>query len=241
MLLCTLDDPTPNRLKCDLAFYPPVPQVKKLGWEGFKGELFWDWRFIPLRKEFTKCQLKHSKESTPKLLITMGGSDPDGLTLKVLQALKSLPGNWSAKVIAGPMLMGLDKIKDIAVVLGERVEILCNVNNMAELMTETDIAVASFGMTAYELAACGVPQLLLSLTDDHARSASALHQCGAAVSLGRYDLVSIKNLQAALTELLSNKQLRVNMAEKANELRTGDGASNIAHIIMSRRSKNCER
>ncbi len=96
VLLCTLDDPTPNRLKCDLAFYPPVPQVKKLGWKDFKGELFWDWRFIPLRKEFAKCQPKHSKECTPKLLITMGGSDPDGLTLKVLQALKSLPGNWSA-------------------------------------------------------------------------------------------------------------------------------------------------
>ena len=36
-----------------------------------------------------------------------------------------------------------------------------------------DLAVASFGVTAYELAAVGVPAVYLCLTDDHAESAEA--------------------------------------------------------------------
>jgi spore coat polysaccharide biosynthesis protein SpsF len=37
---------------------------------------------------------------------------------------------------------------------------------------------AAFGVTAYELAAFGVPAIYLSLTQDHALSASAFEQDG---------------------------------------------------------------
>ena len=36
--IVTLDDPTKKRLFCDLAFYPPVPQIKKMNWDNFLGE-----------------------------------------------------------------------------------------------------------------------------------------------------------------------------------------------------------
>lgn len=232
VLLCTLDDPTPNRLKCDLAFYPPVPQVKELDWTEFAGKLFWDWKYIPLRNEFKTASPKQSKHTIPKLLITMGGSDPKELTLKVLHALKDIPGKWSAKVVAGPMLKSLDKIKDIAVVLKKRVEIISNVSNMAKIMIESDLAVASFGMTAYELAACETAQLLLCLTDDHSRSASALQESGAAISLGRHDHISIEIIRDHLSQLLENEELRKDMSKKAKSLKIGNGASNIARIIM---------
>ena len=59
VLICTLDDPTPNRLKSELAFYPPVPQVQDLNWENFSGELFCGWDYIPLRKEFSETTTLH--------------------------------------------------------------------------------------------------------------------------------------------------------------------------------------
>lgn len=232
--LCTLDDPTPNRLKCSMAFYPPVPQVEDLDWSGFSGELFRDWDYIPLRREFSEYHANCSQNTAPKLLISMGGSDPKELTLKVLRALKKNTGKWSARVIAGPMFNNLDKVKDIAIELGERIEILSNVSNMAELMRNSDLAVASFGMTAYELAACGVPQLLLCLSEDHARSASALHHAGAAISLGRFDQISDQILTDNLQTFISDRMLRENMTQKAKALNIGKGATNIAAIIMQR-------
>ena len=45
--LASIDDPTPNRLHTDLAFYPPVPQFNELKWEGFNGSIHRGWEFIP--------------------------------------------------------------------------------------------------------------------------------------------------------------------------------------------------
>ncbi len=237
ILICTLDDPTPNRLKSDLAFYPPVPQVKELGWENHAGELFCDWDYIPLRKEFanTPSLAHHSKSSAPpKLLITAGGSDPANITLKTLLALRKLNEPFHAKVIIGPMFNDIDKIKKISTTFLDKIGVLSNVKTMAELMRESDIAVGSFGMTAYELAACGIPQLLMCLTDDHERSASALHDAGAAISLGRYDLVSEQILIENLRKLISNESLRSEMSSNAQKLGIGDGSSNIVSTIIQR-------
>ena len=53
----TIDDPEEKRLEADLAFYPPVPQLKNMSWEGFKGELHIGWEYVILRKEFLKQYL----------------------------------------------------------------------------------------------------------------------------------------------------------------------------------------
>ena len=234
VLFTTIDDPTPNRLKCDMAFYPPVPQVKELAWDGFNGDIFQDWQYIPLRKEFGLPAAPSPDHIIPELLITMGGSDPKGLTVKVLRALLKIGTDWTAKVIAGPMFNELDKIRNIALDLDGKIELLSNVSNMAELMRASDLAVASFGMTAYELAACGVPQILLCLSDDHARSASALHHAGAAISLGRFDLIAPKMLVESLNRTTADRQLRLEMTAKALTLNIGNGVSNICTTIIQR-------
>lgn len=237
-LLISIDDPTSNRLHSDLAFYPPVPQFHELDWNGFNGVIHRGWEFIPLRKEFRVPKKTRTKNSPLKILITMGGSDPHNLTLKILHALKTMPlqdsanENWQAEVVIGPMFNNLDKIHRITVEHGKRVKLLHDIKDMSAPMRQADAAIASFGMTAYELAACGIPQILLCLSEDHARSASALHACGAAVSLGKYDRISKQKLAAKLQNFISGQDLLKSMAAKAAELKIGQGAMNIAARIM---------
>ncbi|WP_320173190.1 acylneuraminate cytidylyltransferase [Maridesulfovibrio sp.] len=232
-LLVSIDDPTPNRLHTDLAFYPPVPQFNELGWDGFCGTIHRGWEFIPLRKEFRVPEKSQPIHSSPKILITMGGSDPHALTLKILQALKSVNGEWRAEIVIGPMFNNLDKIDQITVEHGKRVKLLHDIKDMSLPMLQADAAIASFGMTAYELAACGVPQLLLCLSEDHARSASALHASGAAVSLGKYDRISDRKLALELQNFISDQNSLESMAAKAAGLGIGQGAVNIASRIMN--------
>ncbi|TIH17476.1 acylneuraminate cytidylyltransferase [Marinifilum sp. JC120] len=237
-LLVSIDDPTPNRLHCDLAFYPPVPQFHELDWTGFNGTIHRGWEFIPLRKEFRLAQKLKEKSFPPKILITMGGSDPHNLTLKILQALKSVPPlksankSWQAEVVIGPMFNNLDKISRITVEHGKRVKLLNEIKDMSVPMHRCDAAIASFGMTAYELAACGVPQMLLCLSDDHTHSASALHACGAAVSLGKFDRITDQKLAVELQNFISGQDSLKSMAAKAAGLGIGQGAMNIAARIM---------
>ena len=46
-------------------------------------------------------------------------------------------------------------------------------DDLAIAYASADLALCAFGVTAYELAAFGVPALYLGLTEDHARSAGA--------------------------------------------------------------------
>lgn len=235
-LLVSIDDPTPNRLHCDLAFYPPVPQFHELEWTlpdntTYGVTIYRGWEFIPLRKEFFPTEKKRATSYPPQILITMGGSDPHGLTLKILHALKSVSGEWRAEVVIGPMFNNLDKIDRIAVEHGKQVKLLHDIKNMSRPMQKCDAAIASFGMTAYELAACGVPQLLLCLSEDHARSASALHASGAAVSLGKFDRISEQKLAAELQNFISDQVALQSMTAKAAALGIGNGAMNIATKI----------
>lgn len=234
-VVATIDDPTPNRLQCDIAFYPPVPQFHRLDWEGFSGKIYRGWNFIPLRKEF--CLHRNSRtrikdNSEPEILITMGGSDPHGLTLKTISALRNISCEWKAKIIIGPLFNDLDKVKRMALEHKDRIILLQDIKDMASEMSKSDLAVASFGMTAYELAACAVPQILLSCTEDHALSASALHDSKAAISMGIFDRVTKEDLTEKLQELITDTDMRERMTKKAQKLKIADGASNISAIIM---------
>lgn len=231
-LLISIDDPTPNRLRSDIAFYPPVPQFNELEWDGFTGTIYRGWEFIPLRKEFRLSARSKRIQSVPKILITMGGSDPHNLTLRILSALKSVECDWQAEVVIGPMFNHLDKIDRITVEHGKRVKLLHDIEDMSLPMQCCDAAIASFGMTAYELAACGVPQMLLAVSEDHARSASALHASGAAVSLGKFDRISDRKLAIELQNFISGQNLLKSMAAKAAGLGIGQGAVNIAAKIL---------
>ncbi len=237
-LLVSIDDPTPNRLHSDLAFYPPVPQFHELDWNvpgnaAYGGTIHRGWEFIPLRKEFQLADSSKAQSSPPGILITMGGSDPHALTLKILHALKSVPGEWRAEVVIGPMFNNLDKIDRIAVEHGKQVKLLHHIKDMSRPMQKCDAAIASFGMTAYELAACGVPQLLLCLSEDHARSASALHASGAAVSMGKFDRISEQKLAVELQNFISDRVALQSMTAKAAALGIRNGAMNIANCIES--------
>ena len=101
ILVVTIDDPTDRRLLADLAFYPPVPQVEKMDWQGFTGQRFIGWEWVILRREFSHNdenlykRIKATKKTKiHNILVTMGGSDPKGMTLKTMEALKVIDGQF---------------------------------------------------------------------------------------------------------------------------------------------------
>jgi spore coat polysaccharide biosynthesis protein SpsF len=100
-----------------------------------------------------------------------------------------------------------------------------------DLSTEyanADLALCAFGVTAYELAAYGVPAIYLGLSADHARSASAFADAGMGVSLGVADKVSDEDIRHAVQDLIYNASLRRRMHAAGMSLIDGQGAARIA-------------
>jgi len=236
-LVVSLDDPSPRRLQADLVFYPPVPQVSEMDWTDGQGEWLAGWEWLLLRPEFG--HLRHAARIEQKtLLVAMGGSDPAALTILTLQALAQLPlADWRINVVLGAGFSHEEALQQQLASAPFPCDLLRDVKDMASLMARADFAVASFGLTAYELAAARVPAILLSLSPDHAASASAIARVGGAISLGDYRSIDVKTLGEAINDLIRHPQKRETMRENLQGLVDGRGAERIAETILDRLEK----
>ena len=104
------------------------------------------------------------------------------MTLSALRAIDSLTHPFEATIVLGKAFMHQPALDDLLATARRQYRVLRDPASMAEVMAESDLAIASFGVTAYELAVMGVPAIHLCLTDDHAQSASAMADAGASVN-----------------------------------------------------------
>ncbi len=183
-------------------------------------------KFVLLRREFWRW--KGWKREIPrvarKVLVTLGGTDPDNVTLKVVQALQQVDlGGMEAVVIVGGANPHLEELR--RAVQGSRipVRLKSNVSNMAELMAWADVAISAGGSTCWELAFMGVPSILLILAENQRLIAEQIDHAGAAVNLGWHADLSFAEIVEALTRLLLEERLRAGMAKRAQELVDGNG------------------
>ncbi|MFO1487482.1 MAG: hypothetical protein U1F65_03295 [Verrucomicrobiota bacterium] len=231
VLTATIDDPEDKRVACDLVFSPPVPQVRRMSWAGFDGQLLAGWEWALLRRQFASVPAP-AKRSRLTVLVTMGGSDPAGLTLKAVEAIESLPEDFHTILIVGGAFCHNEALEKQLSRARRTFEIRRNVANMAEVMRETDLAVASFCVTAYELATVGVPGIYLSLSADHAEAAEAFVDAGIGISLGVHTQVTPAQIAAQLKNFLNDAALREAMSRKGRGLLNGRGAQSIARKIV---------
>jgi UDP-2,4-diacetamido-2,4,6-trideoxy-beta-L-altropyranose hydrolase len=231
-VIAVLDDLSDRRWAADLAFYPPVPQVRGVVWSGFRGRFCVGWEWIVLRSQFAE-PFPPRDTSKCSLLVAMGGSDPAGLTLKAVRALDRLDEEFESVIIVGAGFCHWQALGDLLSQTRRRFTVREDVSEMSAAMAQADLAVCSFGMTSYELAAMGVPAVCVCLTEDHAESASALVAAGMGISVGINDQDTGTRLAAAVEGLLVDKNARAQMSLWARELVDGRGASRIAEMLVS--------
>jgi spore coat polysaccharide biosynthesis predicted glycosyltransferase SpsG len=237
MRIVSIDDGTDRRLAADLAFYPPVPQIDEMDWTQFGGRRYAGWEWVLLRREFVTEDFSSPELSAASpaidVLVTMGGSDPAGMTEFALAALDLLPMPLAVRVVVGPAFTRTRSLADAIAQSTHAVRIAQAPDSLAALMRASRLAVAAFGVSAYELAACGVPAVHLCLTDDHARSSSAFEKEGAAVTAGVFGRISADQLAAAIQRLMGRADRRAQMARRARRLVDGRGAGRVAALVAA--------
>jgi spore coat polysaccharide biosynthesis protein SpsF len=230
-LIAAIDDGSERRLAADLAYYPPVPQAFQLDWTGSRSEprIGWEWSLLGLRKIAASARQPSPR---PTLLITMGGSDPAELTLRAAYALAKLDPVFRARFVIGPGMANGARTARKIVSLAAHFETLEGAADLATEYAASDLALCSFGVSAYELAASGVPALYLCLTDDHALSASAFEQAGMGVSLGLHDRIEDSDIAGAVWALLKDSGRRRDMRAAGLMTIDGEGANRIAADLV---------
>jgi UDP-2,4-diacetamido-2,4,6-trideoxy-beta-L-altropyranose hydrolase len=191
--------------------------------------------FALLRPEFADWRrgCRDIESNGGKILVTLGGSDPDNCTLRIIAALDRLDSaNYEAKVVVGSANRHGARLEKMVGAAQGQIELLHGVTDMAPLMAWANVAVAAGGTTCWELACMGLPALVVILADNQRRIAEQLHGAGIVENLGWHESVSTDHLTSALQDLLAASLRRKSMSEKGRRLVDGRGAQRVVQALI---------
>jgi len=185
-------------------------------------------RYALLRREFWPWRgwRRETPEVARKVLVTLGGSDPDNVTVKVLQALRQIDmGKLEVTVVVGPANQYLEILRQQILGAGDHLQLVTSATNMPELMAWADVAISAGGSTCWELAFMGLPTLIIVLADNQRSVAEGLNTAGAALNLGWHTDLSPADISTALSAMLAAEATRAQMMKQSQMLIDGLGAS----------------
>ena len=191
-------------------------------------------RYLLLRPEFLSWREWHRDipDGARRVLVTMGGADPNNVTMKVLRALDHVrvPG-FQAKVLVGPANRYVDIVRQAAQRSAQDVEVLTPEGDMPGLMAWADVGVSASGITAWETAFMGLPTILITLADNQELIGAELHRQGLAACLGWWEQVDEEMIAGLLVRLLEDPGLRRDMSRQSRVLVDGLGTDRVAAIL----------
>lgn len=191
--------------------------------------------FALLRPEFLgRAARDRSSSQAVRVLVTMGGSDPDNQTARVLRALDAVEAPaLEVTVIVGntnPHRQALDQ--QVRALRRHAITLVDNPPDVAAHFERADLAVSGAGSTCYELCHLGVPMILLTLADNQRGIADGLQEADAAVHAGRADAPIDAEIIAAVRLLASDAGRRVRMALAGRRLVDGKGGERVARAML---------
>lgn len=190
-------------------------------------------RFAMLRRVFRRWR-KWQREITPngrRVLVTMGGSDPDNVTATVLEALRGLKiDGLEVVAVLGGSNPHIDSLKRFAN-QSPPIRFLRDAANMPELMAWADVAVSGAGSTCGEMCLLGLPAILIDLAENQTPVAQELGRKRVAIHLGSSEEVSAAEIAGKVQSLLLSAELRASLAGRSRELVDGEGTERVMAAI----------
>ena len=193
-------------------------------------------RYALLRKEFWPWREWHRETTSHphKILVTLGGGDPDNVTLKVIQALQQIEVDiLEVVVVVGASNPHYGILQEAIQASRHKVELRQNVTNMPELMAWADIAIAASGSTSWELAFMGLPSLTITIADNQKQIAAKLHQLNIVNHVGWFADIRIHLLNEAISHLLVSVERRQSMSDRSRRQVDGWGAKRVMDSLLS--------
>jgi spore coat polysaccharide biosynthesis predicted glycosyltransferase SpsG len=195
--------------------------------QGLKTQVLAGPRYFPLRREFREGGDKQASEKGNRVLITMGGSDPDDLAPRIAAALDG--SDLELTLVAGPGYPNAPALRGINC---RNLRVVVDAQNMAKLMKEADLAVIAAGGTLWELLAVGCVAISYARNTVQMRVVQSLASEGVAISMGDPAYFDAVALDLALARLARSKSTREQMAALGRRLVDGWGATRIVEAIQ---------
>ena len=191
--------------------------------------------FIMLRNEFftAKGQVRPKAGIIENILVTMGGSDPDNTTLKIIKGLNLLDvQTLNIKIVLGPGNRNIDSIIQESVISRHQCRIITNALNMPELILWADVAISAGGSTAWELLYLRTPAVFFINAENQKQLVEQIASVHAGINAGWHHRLSIKDIARKIWSLVNDQSLRDTIIHNTNRLLDGKGREKVVRVLL---------
>jgi UDP-2,4-diacetamido-2,4,6-trideoxy-beta-L-altropyranose hydrolase len=174
------------------------------------------------------------QDSVTDLLITQGGADRHGLVARIINDLEPLltkHKDLTLHVLTGPGFLTEKLSPQIMHQIGSRLVQHTDVTDMAALLRVMDLAVSAAGVTPFELAAIGLPAVLVTGEAKEVETANEIVMTGAALSLGLYSKDTGELLRNTVDSLMLAHKSRAVMRQSGLDRLDGRMGERLVDMI----------
>ena len=183
-------------------------------------------KYALLRKDFIKNRKNHNQNNfiIKNVFVFFGGTDFDNLTIMSLKAL-SQPKlkHLSVDVVIGSANPHKLKLKT-EIDKHPNMELYIQIDNMAELMFEADLAIGAGGSTSWERCCLGLPTLLYITAENQRMVAENLEKKSA--------VVMVKNLKDDLKMIINNLAFWKTISKQSQLVCDGMGVKKVQEFLI---------
>jgi UDP-2,4-diacetamido-2,4,6-trideoxy-beta-L-altropyranose hydrolase len=197
-------------------------------------------RYTFIRREFRNYirPRRRATATARRLLITLGGSDPENVTETVIRSLNAVEvDELKATVLVGPSNPHKRQLEKAAADCNKHVQLLCNPPDIPAHMAACDMAITAGGSTVWELAYFRVPCVVLIAADNQMPSMRLLHDREACICLdARPDdgrPFASEALAPTITLLCNDASRRDSLGKTLGEMSDGNGAPRVCDALAS--------
>lgn len=193
--------------------------------------------YLILRNEFLLYREKTFNKtinlSPISILIMMGGSDPANLTVKALIDLQNINTKLDINIVTG---IGYHYQTDIEKCIKDSKHNVFQYNNvkiheLLKIMTQADIGVVHYGITAYEMACVGLPFVAIAHNSEEFNE-NRLTEYGFCVDAGLCDNLKKGDIAISLNKILTDISLRKELSIKGMDSVDAKGLSRVSNLII---------
>jgi len=186
-----------------------------------------------IRREFLTTDKRLGRACCERILVTLGGSDSDNVTSKVVVGLQQTFANkLRVRVVLGALNNHLASIKKQVLDDG-RFEVLHDVEDMSKHYLWADVVIAAGGSSNWEMCCFNLPRIVLVLAENQVGIAKELKRRQIAINLGDPDTLKAKGITTAIQRLIDAPDWIANARKHANDLVDGHGAARCVEQILS--------
>lgn len=194
-------------------------------------------RYALLREEFSAHRYlalarRDKMEKVERLLVSLGGTDPDNVTVTVLEGIEQAGFDGHIDVVVGSDAPYLDAVKTQAARMTSAVKLHVATQNMAELMTRADLAVGAGGITSWERCAMGLPSIIIITAKNQKPIVAELVRIGVARCLGTTIEVDSHRLATELCYLVKQVEVLRAMSRLASFVCEGNGVGRVVQNMI---------